>query len=90
MGFAGSATALLVACVIPSYAAASTTFTFVVLVYQNVCGFYLELSVIPAALRWISYTRYAHLHPASCILLSYILHPTFYVPAPYTLLSSRI
>ena len=63
MGFAGSATALLVACLIPSYAAASTSFTFVVLIYQNVCGFYLSLDVVPVWLRWISYTsvyKYAY------------------------------
>ena len=63
MGFAGSATALLVASIIPSYAAASTTFTFVVLVYQNVCGFYLSLDVVPVWLRWLSYTsvyKYAY------------------------------
>ena len=36
-------------------ATASTTFTFFVLVLQNVCGFYLSLDVVPKALSWLSY-----------------------------------
>ena len=55
MGFAGSATAMLVAAVIPEYTTASTTFTFLVLVMQNVCGFYLSLDVVPKALSWLAY-----------------------------------
>eukprot|EP00965_Chrysotila_dentata_P015925 527035-Pleurochrysis_carterae.AAC.1 len=52
MGFAGSATAMVVTSAIPSYAAASTTFTFLVLAMQNVCGFYIAIEVIPEFISW--------------------------------------
>ena len=55
MGFGGSATAMLVASAIPSYSAANTTFTFLSIVYQNLCGFYLSLDVIPPWISWLSY-----------------------------------
>ena len=55
MGFGGSATAMLVAAAIPSYAAATTTFTFLSIVYQNLCGFYISLNVIPTWIRWLAY-----------------------------------
>ena len=54
-GFGGSATAMLVAAAIPSYAAATTTFTFLSIVYQNLCGFYISMNVIPTWIRWLAY-----------------------------------
>ena len=46
---------MLCAAAIPSYSAANTTFTFLSIVYQNLCGFYISLNVIPTWIRWLAY-----------------------------------
>lgn len=56
MSFAGSAVALLLAAVIPSLGAASTAFGCAVLLYQNVCGFFLPISAIPPYLIWLAWS----------------------------------
>jgi len=58
MGFAGSATAMLVASAIPSYSMANTAYTLVTLITQNLCGFYVELDIIPPWVSWASYLSY--------------------------------
>lgn len=56
MSFTGSAVALLLASVIPSLGAASTAFGCAVLVFQNVCGFFLPISAIPPYLIWVAWS----------------------------------
>jgi hypothetical protein len=56
MSFAGSAVALCLAAVIPSLGAASTAFGSAVLLYQNVCGFFLPISAIPPYLIWLAWS----------------------------------
>ena len=63
MGFAGSATAMLMASSIDSQAMATTTFAVITLVAQNLCGFYIDITIIPDWISWISYLsvyRYAY------------------------------
>ena len=74
MGFAGSAAAMLIASTVPSLGAATTAFACAVLIYQNVCGFFLTIQVhARLALAHASRTRVA-LHRCCRLHLRCRLH----------------
>jgi len=56
MGLAGSAVAMLLTTLVPGLGAATTAFGCAVLLYQNVCGFFLPIAAIPPYLTWLTWT----------------------------------
>ena len=47
---------MLITTLVPGLGAATTAFGCAVLLYQNVCGFFLPIAAIPPYLTWLTWT----------------------------------
>ena len=47
---------MLITTLMPGLGAATTAFGCAVLLYQNVCGFFLPIAAIPPYLTWLTWT----------------------------------